>query len=591
MAYQVDKFNGSFLTSVDDGTIDNTTDLRLVGKNYAGYGELQNENFVHILENFANTTPPPKVITGQIWYDSGNKKLKFFDGSRFKIASGAEVGNLAPTGMQAGEFWFDTNTEQLYTWNGLEFVLIGPESPPEFGASGAFASIVKDTNGISRAIVKLQSEDNVVAIVSGTTDAFTLDNSINPIPGFSQIKRGFTLVNTDASTGVTFDDHFFWGTSSNALKLGGFSAADFIKAGDISFGEQVAFNDSGYTVGDQNDLKVNVVNGDEVLIENQLGNPITFRIRLSPSDLRDVVSMTSTGLVPGIGDFFSLGTSVNKWSVVHASSINGNLTGNVVGNTTGTHKGDIQASDNTVSFDANSKTFFGNLGSPSVISTMYGNLTGSVTGTATNSLALNGASGSTSSVPNTIVIRDSNSGIAAARLIGTADRATRLRVDNTATDTDPNFASAKTIAAASSIAARDSSGNLTATIFNGTATAARYADLAEKYLADVDYEIGTVVCVGGEKEVTACFRTDKAIGVVSGNPAFMMNSELAGGTYIALKGRVPVRVIGAVNKGEKLVTADNGCASATTGQTLGVFAIALESNSDEGIKIVEALVL
>ena len=66
MAYEVNKFNNVFLTSVADGTIDTTTDLRLVGKNYAGYGEVQNENFVHLLENFANTTAPPKAITGQI---------------------------------------------------------------------------------------------------------------------------------------------------------------------------------------------------------------------------------------------------------------------------------------------------------------------------------------------------------------------------------------------------------------------------------------------------------------------------------------------------------------------------------------------
>ena len=89
MAYQVDRFNGTFLVSVDDGTIDTTTDIRFVGKNYAGYGEVQNENFLHLLENFANTSAPPKVLTGQIWYDSGNKKLKFYDGNTSRTASGA----------------------------------------------------------------------------------------------------------------------------------------------------------------------------------------------------------------------------------------------------------------------------------------------------------------------------------------------------------------------------------------------------------------------------------------------------------------------------------------------------------------------
>jgi len=105
MAYQVDKFNGAFFVSVEDGTIDTTSDLRFVGKNYAGYGEVQNENFLHLLENFSNTTAPPKVITGQIWFDSANKKLKFYDGSRFKLAGGAEVSTTAPSGLSIGDVW------------------------------------------------------------------------------------------------------------------------------------------------------------------------------------------------------------------------------------------------------------------------------------------------------------------------------------------------------------------------------------------------------------------------------------------------------------------------------------------------------
>ena len=112
MAYEVNKFNNVFLTSVADGTIDTTTDLRLVGKNYAGYGEVQNENFVHLLENFANTTAPPKAITGQIWFDTSIKKLKFYDGAKFKTAGGAEASASAPSGLSVGDFWWDTAAKQ-----------------------------------------------------------------------------------------------------------------------------------------------------------------------------------------------------------------------------------------------------------------------------------------------------------------------------------------------------------------------------------------------------------------------------------------------------------------------------------------------
>jgi hypothetical protein len=157
---------------------------------------------------------------------------------------------------------------------------------------------------------------------------------------------------------------------------------------------------------------------------------------------------------------------------------------------------------------------------------------------------------------------------------------------------NPVFRQASTAATANTIACRDGSGSITAQIFNCTATTARYADLAEKYLADAEYEPGTVVAVGGEKEVTAVKFGDRAIGVVSTQPAYMMNSELEGGTYVALKGRVPCFVIGAVHKGQRLVASDNGYAiAAGFHQHSDVFGIALESSNDVGVKKIEVLVL
>lgn len=129
-----------------------------------------------------------------------------------------------------------------------------------------------------------------------------------------------------------------------------------------------------------------------------------------------------------------------------------------------------------------------------------------------------------------------------------------------------------------------------ANVFDGTAVRANYADLAEKYLPDYEYEVGTVVMIGGEKEVTASVSGVRALGVVSANPAYMMNQSLEGGIYIALKGRVPVKVVGSVNKGDRLYAADAGCAS-TIGDKADVFAIALESNNEESMKWIEAVVL
>jgi hypothetical protein len=600
MAYQVDKFNGQFFVSVEDGTIDTSSDLRFVGKNYAGYGEVQNENFLHLMENFSNTTAPPKQVTGQIWFDSANKKLKFYDGVKWKLAGGAEVSPTAPSGLTTGDFWWDNTAKQLYAYTGTEFTLVGPESSPELGASTVTAAVVKGTVLTSigpHTILQIFADDKVIGIYSKT--AFTLDNTQNPIEDFTVIKKGFTLAKSQ--TGVSTDDYKLWGTASNADRLGGFTAAEYIKTSDSSFPGEVAFTDPGFTLGDGNDLRVRVENGDEVVIENRLGNDITFKITVTEStDERNILVIRSTGAVPGNDGVYTLGTSLLRWSNIYATTFTGNVIGNVTGNSTGVHIGNVLASDNTIIINGTTKQI-GYAGA-----NLVGTLTGSVTGSsasATNSSKLNDLNPSVSVVGggvSTIPVRDTAGNIYANQFIGTVEKSDKTFIDAANTTVDPawngatlstQYRTAKLLATPYSIAARDASANITANIFNGTATAARYADLAEKYLADQEYEIGTVVAIGGEAEVTASSWGKRAIGVVSANPAFMMNKDLEGGTYIALKGRVPVKVIGRVKKGDELIAANNGCAMMAVPHASGVFAVALESNDDEGVKTIEALVL
>lgn len=602
MAYEVNKFNGTFLVSVADGTIDTTTDLRFIGKNYAGYGEVQNENFLHLLENFSNTTPPPKAVTGQIWYDSQNKKLKFYDGSKFKVASGAEVSSTAPSGLATGDFWWDSSAKQLYAYNGSGYTLVGPVSSPDLGTSIIAGEVVKGTISSDigpHTILKVITNDKVVGIFSRTE--FTLDNAQNPIEDFTYIKKGFTLAKSQS--GVSTDDYVMWGTAQNANQLGGVNADQYIRVGDNAFTSEVAFSDPGFTVGDATggDLRIRVENGDETIIENRLGNPIYFRISVVPTvDERDVAVVTSTGVVPGDNSTYSLGTDSSKWVNVYSTTFTGNLVGNVTGNTTGTHTGTVLATDSTILIDGSTKQI-GYTGA-----TLVGTLTGSVTGsasTATNAGKLNDLE-ATSDIPPgglaSIPIRDTSGNITANQFIGTSDNTDKVFLDKTNAVIDSawddstastQYRTARLTATAYSIAARDASGNLTANIFNGTATAARYADLAEKYLTDKEYEPGTVVIVGGEKEVTAADVNTRAIGVVSTNPAYMMNKDLEGGTYIALKGRVPCKVYGAVKKGDRLVAGPGGAAIAAHGNYANVFAVALESNGNDGVKLIEALVL
>ena len=129
--------------------------------------------------------------------------------------------------------------------------------------------------------------------------------------------------------------------------------------------------------------------------------------------------------------------------------------------------------------------------------------------------------------------------------------------------------------------------NPSTNVLSTTATQAQYADLAEIYETDKTYDIGTVVMVGGNKEVTECFVGNRVIGVISDRPAFLMNSQ-GKGQPIALKGRVKVKVVGPVKKGDELVAGNEGFATTISVEFNRVFAIALEDNENG---LIEAIIL
>jgi hypothetical protein len=203
-------------------------------------------------------------------------------------------------------------------------------------------------------------------------------------------------------------------------------------------------------------------------------------------------------------------------------------------------------------------------------------------GSAASTLAVNATSANTG---NTVVARNASgnftAGTITAALTGNATTATNIRVSTT------NYAG-NTASAANTVALRNASSDIFANLFRGTATTARYADLAENYLGDVKYEEGTVVMFGGDAEVTlALDGTRRVAGVVSTNPAHLMNDELQGETVVALalQGRVPCKVSGKIRKGDMLVAADNGHARAEEDPKMGqVIGKALEDfDGDSGV--------
>ena len=486
MAYTVNKTNSSASPNsytVQDGVVNTQTDLSFIGKGYAGYGESIAENFLHLLENFSNTSAPSKPIQGQLWWDSTNSKLQVYNGTAFQTAGGsAPYQSTAPAGLSSGDIWIDSDTGQMYFYNGTSSVLVGP--PSSTGTTNGFTfDTILDSSDASQNITKLFNDGNQIAIIS--EDEFTPKVSIT---GFSTIKKGITL-----STAISGNK--FQGTASDADALGGVAAANYLtsNANDTTSGTISVANDGGVIVGVDSDLTFTVDSSGGIISNTVTNTDITFKVN-------DGGTTTTVMTIDGSESRVGIGTTtptakLEVSGTIKATSLETSVTGNVAGNLT-------SSGANTM----------GTL-------TMGGNLTSKA------------------------ILPDAD----ASYDIGTSAKKYN-------------------------------------TIY-AKATSAQYADLAERYETDSEYEVGTVVVFGGTKEITTTtHKYDTRIaGVISENPAYLMNSDSAG-QPVALAGKVKCKVHGTIEKGTMLVASDRvGCATKSQHPPVGsVIGKALENyDSDE----------
>lgn len=426
MAYTINLTDGSIFATIADGTINTSSSMTLVGKNYAGYGEFLDENFIHLLENSSNTTAPGAPLTGQIWWDSGNGILNVYNGSTWKRIGGATASASAPSGAtsETGDLWYDTTNAQLKVYTGTAWLLVGPAFTAGTGTTGAIVDTIVDNTAVSHVVIKFFVEDSVVAIMSKDA-TFTPQAAIT---GFTTVRPGMTM-----ATSVGGQTPLFQGTATDSQLLDGIDSTGFLSAtsNDTTSGTLGILNDSGLTVGVDQDAKLSVSGAGVVTLANQTSNQ--------------------------------------------------------------------------------NMTFSVNVG-----------------GVPTTALTIFGANG--------------------------------------------------TVA--------------------GNQVNANYADVAERFAADEALEAGTVVELGGEKEITKVTSdlSDNVFGVISTRAAYLMNSNA--GTdqthpAVAMTGRVPVKVIGAINKGDRLVSAGNGYARAAQSGEATAFNVigrSLESKLDTGKGTVEAIV-
>lgn len=494
MAYTVNKSNSSSSPNqytVQDGAVNTQTDLSFIGKGYAGYGEVIAENFLHLLENFSNTSAPSKPIQGQLWWDSTNSKLQVYNGTAWQTAGGsAPYQSAAPSGLNQGDIWIDSDTGQMYFYNGTTSVLVGPPSSSGTTNGFTFESIL-DSGDTTQNITNIFNDGNRLAIIS--EDEFTPKVAIT---GFATIKKGITLTTAIADTK-------FQGTATDADALGGVAAANYLRsnANDTTSGHLSIANDTGLVVGADSDLTLTVDSTGAIISNTTQDKDITFKVN-------DAGTTTTIMTIDGSESRVGIGTTTPSTTL------------EVAGTVTAT-------------------TFSGNFS---------GGIAGDISNSGTNSM-------------------------------GTLTMGGTLTTKNILPDTTTSY----------DIGSASKQYNLV----YAKATSAQYADLAEMYLTDKPYPVGTVMYVHDVDTLADARAGEIPVGVISEYPAFLMNNTqaMSNGQSVALKGRVPVRVIGSCKAGQPVYVGESGVATpyAEGQSSIFIVGIALTSKDTEEEGLVECI--
>ena len=519
MAYKINNTFGTLLVTLADGTIDTaTTDLTLIGKGYAGFGERLNENLVRMLENFNNTSAPSNKQQGQIWFDQTNKQINVYTGAKWKPVGSTTNSTTSPTNAVQGDLWFDTANTQLYVHTGTAWTLIGPTTISGSGVTQMLPEVVMDNTGVNRSILKMVTEDVVVGIVSNL--AFTPSSS--ETNAVALIAAGFSAVAQGVQLSTAVSQAKFRGTATDSDALGGVAVSNFLRsdANDSTTGHLEILNDNGLRIGAGADIEM-VMTGDNFSISNVTSDgDIIFKVNDGG------VTKTVLTMAGDSGDV----------------RISGNLT--IDGDTVTSNTSTLTVEDNIIELNRNVSS---NSGMP--------NYTG---------LKVNRGETSSATEQNLYWVWDETFADDGTTTYGNAGGAWTAFKSGGGDDE----LSAPTLV------------DIRANIVHATSTTAMYADLAERYATDTPVETGEVVSLGGKEEITKCMddKSDTVFGVVSDHPAYLMNSEAGNNDThpaIALKGRVPVKVTGKGSAGDRIVSGSYGTArvaqagEATTFNTLG----------------------
>ena len=547
MAYTINLTDGTVFATVNDGTVNTASSMTLVGKNYAGYGEFLDENFIHLLENGSNTSAPVAPLTGQLWWDKTNNLLKVYNGSIFKTISAATASATQPASNVTGDLWYDTTNQQVKVYTGASFIVVGPAFTSTEGTAGAIPETVNDNTATPHYVTGLYVAGTRVGLVSKDA-TFTAAAPTSTL--FPTVFKGITMSNS----------------------------ADTVFAGNVRNGGNVVITAGGATTAIVQATGV-LVTGFNSVTGNVIGGNITTAGLVTASGNVTGANVVTTGLVTVTGNVIGGNvTTAGNVTAVGLVSAGGNVTGaNLVTAGVVTATGNITGGNiittalmQSANVSATANVQAGNLRTTGLVSAA-GNVTSAANiagqffignGSQLTGLSLgvsvtkfeNGTSKGEVNTPN------GNIGFTVAGI------ANVVTIDTTTVYA--NVVSVQSIAKTGSngVGNIGSSGSYFNQVF-ATATTALYADVAERFAADALLEPGTVVELGGIKEITKANRdlSENVFGVISTRPAYTMNGgagEDDTHPRVAMTGRVPVKVIGYVKKGDRLVSAGSGQARA-----------------------------
>ena len=564
MAYVVRDSNNNIVATVADNTVDNSTTISLIGKNYVGYGTALNQNLVRMMEHFSKDTQPSNAILGQIWYDTTTDDLKVYNGSSFvqaiKTVANLSAGNITVTGTISAANITNGNSNVSIAPNGSVTITSSSNSTMTITSTGAniagTANISGNANvGNLGATTVVATTGNITTVNATTANATTVNSGL--------MQNGNSNVTITANSVVSI-------AANGAVRM------TVAANGYVGIGMTPVFPlDITAALGNMRLQSSTGTNYAQLQVVNGSG---TARFGVEDSVGGNIVTGGSAySTVINQANAYSLHLGTNNTVRVTINS-----SGNVgIANTAPTHTLSVTGTMN-ISGAANIGSTLdvtGNITS--------GNLATSVI-TANGTVFTQGATGAFVTRR-----RDTNadayhiySAAGELRLYDAAGAADRV-ILSAGGNLHPNGNGTQQLGL---------TGSRWSNIW-GLASSAQYADLAEKYRSDADYEPGTVLEIGGEHEITVCNtpRSDKVFGCVSTDPAYLMNDVEKEGIWlpVVLTGRAPIRVAGLVNKGDRLVSAGNGAAMAA-----GTFSSsyqteigrALETKNTEEIELIEAYI-